>query len=326
MQVTVWRQFSSNHSAEYTIVGVFPTAAAAAHVGTDLKDLVTRIRRWREVHNDQQFAVSPPEREAEQTYGVVWEQPVDWLGFDHRLPDPALRTPDQHIVVQDTLVIVDAPGGSHTWQTGHQFAKVLAATGAQVFHEIYMGDMPNDHSKSRFASASFDLTATAPDAATAEAVHAALHTYVDASKAKHHLRTAFIPMPWAIYHDRAWRIQHKLTPATYAAAEAHWFADRRAQAAFAERIRARGGGTVRWTDADRAAHAALATQGQDIAAHIALFRGETTFRAVYVGRNGAAIRLEGAAPVYPLAALLRWLGALHCATTYTLTQVSDVVR
>ncbi len=103
MKVSIWQQFSSNHSADYTIVGVFPAAAQAAEMGSALKKLVSDIRAWREQNNHKRYETSPIEVEAEQAYGIEWQEPLDWLSHDEPFPEPYQRTPDQHVVIQENV-------------------------------------------------------------------------------------------------------------------------------------------------------------------------------------------------------------------------------
>ncbi len=133
-------------------------------------------------------------------------------------------------------------------------------------------------------------------------------------------------MPWAIYHDRAEEIQHKLNPTNYAQQEALWLREEAAQHAYARQRKSRLGKKTPWTQVERAEYDALRTQEKVIADYIDLFRRETRIHSATVTREDSVINIEATHPVYVLASLMSWLRALNCEFTYTLVQAYDVTE
>ena len=48
MQIHIWRQFSSNHSADFTLVGEFETPERAHVVADEMRLLIKNITKWYE--------------------------------------------------------------------------------------------------------------------------------------------------------------------------------------------------------------------------------------------------------------------------------------
>src|SRR5690349_18626426 len=90
MRVTLWQQFSSNHSSHFTVVGEFPTPEAAQEAAQRLRAFFDEINAWFEKPENvslkerrdegQLWAMSQPEREVSQQYGIAWpEYTLDWI-------------------------------------------------------------------------------------------------------------------------------------------------------------------------------------------------------------------------------------------------------
>jgi hypothetical protein len=93
MKITLWQQFSSNHSASFDIVGKFESAEKAERAAEELRDMLRKILIARQQEGDQSWwatgTLSPMEQELRQKYNVQWSQeafnstgepkPIDYL-------------------------------------------------------------------------------------------------------------------------------------------------------------------------------------------------------------------------------------------------------
>jgi hypothetical protein len=112
MKISLWQQFSSNHSSKFTVVGRFQSAEAAEEVGERFRtlfvsidewltqwlaekdealkqaeametDLKKRMERFVELFPDVLNKIGQPERDFMQQYNVHWEESIDWLWGDY---------------------------------------------------------------------------------------------------------------------------------------------------------------------------------------------------------------------------------------------------
>jgi hypothetical protein len=88
MKVSIWQQFSSNHSAHFTIVGIFRSPDDAANSAQQLRDFLDDLLRWHEDHPDEsqemrehniEGVITGPEKKAATEYSIEWTYPVLWM-------------------------------------------------------------------------------------------------------------------------------------------------------------------------------------------------------------------------------------------------------
>src|SRR5690349_9258917 len=104
MRVSLWRQFSSNHSSRFAVVGRFETVADAERVASRFRALFAALVEWESGRSaawaqavdegaagqkrlDRYHALFPdvlnevhqPERAFSQQYGLEWKENIDWL-------------------------------------------------------------------------------------------------------------------------------------------------------------------------------------------------------------------------------------------------------
>jgi hypothetical protein len=97
MKLTIWQQFSSNHSSHFHIVGVFDTSAAAQKAADELRQIFKQIEDWHEQNPEKSEAlmerwsrgewpqaVSEIEEILAEKYGVRWTNGIEWF-WDARL-------------------------------------------------------------------------------------------------------------------------------------------------------------------------------------------------------------------------------------------------
>jgi hypothetical protein len=93
MKVTLWQQFSSNHSASFTVVGQFESPEKAEETAALIRDIVTRIgdyyhRRFPDAMDYFEwsdevyiYALAPIEDSIRQKHKIsrkAWSTPLDW--------------------------------------------------------------------------------------------------------------------------------------------------------------------------------------------------------------------------------------------------------
>lgn len=115
LKLSVWQQFSSNHSAGFTLVGEFETPEAAARAAGEMQAFFDSINAWYARPENaalnaarEETDTSPPsdpEREISQQLGIRWHShSVDWL-----------KQGNQGAEVVDRFVFVES---GQSWQGG----------------------------------------------------------------------------------------------------------------------------------------------------------------------------------------------------------------
>jgi hypothetical protein len=88
VRISVWQQFSSNHSARFTVVGQFETVENANQAANELRHIIKEITDWYYSHPELAEAwnsgdlpePTPPEVEFSKKYNVDWgEYAVPWF-------------------------------------------------------------------------------------------------------------------------------------------------------------------------------------------------------------------------------------------------------
>lgn len=158
MKILIWSQFSSNHSADFTLVGEFATAEQAAEAAEKIRYILREIATYwqslsedqrRELRQDTTDTPTPVEDRLSQAYGVEWPARLDWLPTD---PTEAIEA----MALFQNVVIIENTGP--TWVGPQPFKRLLEKWGAEVVgREEATGD---------YCLAS--ITCLAPDEATAE--------------------------------------------------------------------------------------------------------------------------------------------------------------
>lgn len=170
MRVSLWQQFSSNHSSGYTVVGQFESAGAALKAGEQLRDILTQIAAWHEQYFEQHGVyfgahhVPPPptpiEEQLAQQYAIEWdwEQGVDW----------AKRTDEasQRVRVSDKLVVVSS-------LLTHYLEQPFSALIEQMGGEAFVATDPETAETQVLVT----VMCAAPDEATSNTLKAVLEAY-----------------------------------------------------------------------------------------------------------------------------------------------------
>jgi hypothetical protein len=163
MKISVWQKWASNHSVNFTIVGVFTSAEAAQKAGSELRLILHTITEWYRQQSHKQRddlwgcgadppSPTPPEIAFSQQYDVEWgEYAIDWLayGWTHW---KELR--DYPVAICDRLVLVRT---KDTGGYGEPFDGLIARLGGQPI--VYNNDG---------SALDVNLSCMAPDNTTAD--------------------------------------------------------------------------------------------------------------------------------------------------------------
>jgi hypothetical protein len=130
MKVTIWQQFSSNHSASFTIAGKFESIEAAKEAEATLRQIIQRVGDdYRQRYTpdtfpyDDEFTLSDVEARIKEEYNLEnWEHRLDWTFYD---------TADETVHRYENLVFA-GNYSSETWAAHMPFDELLEQFGADV--------------------------------------------------------------------------------------------------------------------------------------------------------------------------------------------------
>ena len=80
MKLSIWQQFSSNHSNTFTVVGEFPTKTEALSAANKLRQLLEAIYLQGIGYSDT--AAVQAELDAGREFGFDWTEHLDWVHTD----------------------------------------------------------------------------------------------------------------------------------------------------------------------------------------------------------------------------------------------------
>jgi hypothetical protein len=89
VRLSIWQQFSSNHSAAFTVIGIFETGETAQQVAAEFRGILQHFVDWYEEPANERIrdevlesldhAPVPPELEMAERYDIKWPKAIDWL-------------------------------------------------------------------------------------------------------------------------------------------------------------------------------------------------------------------------------------------------------
>jgi hypothetical protein len=132
VRVSIWQQFSSNHSNDFTLIGEFETTDEAEQIAKRLLDMLRAIRADHDAQPVQPLEMDEPtqtEIRYGQLYGVEWVTTLDWIAEGEAL--------NAQVVHYDNLVFVDSLGAA--WNP-FPLDELLDQWGKRVLVETAMGD------------------------------------------------------------------------------------------------------------------------------------------------------------------------------------------
>jgi hypothetical protein len=134
MRLTFWQQFSSNHSASFTIVGTFDTPEHAAHAADAARTILYRVAAyWQSlsaaeknitlVSVVQDGELTLVEEQLRQAYGIEWSSGLDWVIDNPDLLARAVQVYGRHVFMENT---------DQTWNGSEPFEALWKKLGGQV--------------------------------------------------------------------------------------------------------------------------------------------------------------------------------------------------
>lgn len=184
MHKYIWRQFSSNHSGQFTVVGMFATAEQAAQAATTIRQILTTIAEWYQQNGYDH--ISPLEHHFAEQYGL--DTDIDPYCALYAA-DAFDRGIDHAVTHWERLVFVVT---EYTWNLGS--AHPLLMDSLKSMHTVlgYGGD--------GWSPLRLWLDCTAPDAATALHIADTINNYLEASRnveADDYLSEEWVACPWS---------------------------------------------------------------------------------------------------------------------------------
>jgi hypothetical protein len=181
MRVSIWQQFSSNHSGGFEVVGEFASPAAAQEAAETLRYMLILIENFRQGASKDQdhIPVTWPEQEFSKQYGVEWSQySIDWIEY--------WGGENINVQVFDQFVFVSNFNIDNTWLGASPIPDLIAKLGgvASKGGELTSPDV-----------IAFEITAMAPDIKVLDQICAELVPYFEL------LQNERLPdtVPWSNY-------------------------------------------------------------------------------------------------------------------------------
>jgi hypothetical protein len=105
MKISIWRQFSSNHSGGFTVIGKFQSKEEADKLADEIRTLIKTIKEDTSsispvIGEDDTYLTSNPPTEKEiaiaNYYGIEWKIHIDWA-----VGDANVTQFDNYVVISD---------------------------------------------------------------------------------------------------------------------------------------------------------------------------------------------------------------------------------
>ena len=187
MKISIWQQFSANHSSDFTLIGEFPDMEQATHAFQELDSLVKEIDAWNEIHSVEYLGLPTPiEYEAGRRYDVEFPISTDWLDGGGA---------SEHAVKQiDNYV---------TMSTQYRSNELAAVGNRRAFEEILVKlgatSVSNDYGI-------VSVSCRAPDQHTLKSIVAEISEYLSSIRDKsrreaisYSTELFFPPPPWLVF-------------------------------------------------------------------------------------------------------------------------------
>jgi hypothetical protein len=181
MRVSLWRQFSSNNSSSYVIVGAFATPERANEAAGEFKTLLQKLWDWYQAHPDVREAVlgeenhplTDAERAIMREYPLEFDEAIEWVARETSLD----FLPDAVTTFENLLFVATV---DETKTQDKPLAQFMHHLGADVKFEQAMESHLTVH-----------VSARPPDEITANFIKAAAEDYL-----KYPLWSV---APWALF-------------------------------------------------------------------------------------------------------------------------------
>ncbi|MCQ3932615.1 MAG: hypothetical protein DPW16_19370 [Chloroflexi bacterium] len=229
MRISIWQQFASNHSANYTVVGIFESAEKAYQVGQVILEFIRELVEWNNENNIYDFykthgwKPTPVEESLIEKYKIEWDKPLDW-GSSINVPGRWSIPIDDFIRIFDKIVFVSTPISDATWQTGNQFIQLFQALGGTSARDTDLGARSMDENENESFELCVDISCAAPSLLIAEEVFGKIQALFEGKNAH--------DMPWVIYHPKFAEKTDGISPEDYWEQERIFFQEANAWSEF----------------------------------------------------------------------------------------------
>jgi hypothetical protein len=192
MRLTLWQQFSSNHSARFTVVGQFETIEQAQRAYGEFNEFADKIVAWYHAHPELDEGwvsgdppePTEPELQFNQQYKVEWDEySVAWFPQTIRL-------------LHDNLVIIDSDGQSDG-NGANPFHLLMQKMGGKVVVE---GDI--FHGEGIRSNFSMDLQCVASDETSLNKLAGEIGAYFAPRETRWEKPRRWKAAPWELYGNR----------------------------------------------------------------------------------------------------------------------------
>ncbi len=187
MRVSIWQQWASNHSADFTVVGKFATQQKADQVATEIRTILQRIESWWGNLNPAQRTeweskietaiLTPPEEMLRQEYEIDWPFSLAWYFVDYARTIAPVQAFDR-------LVIIENPH-AYIWRGPQPFNGLLEKLGGEV---VVRAEESQSFPNTRIVTR---LKCTAPNADASDRIRAEIERAVSSEE--------HVPA-WIVFH------------------------------------------------------------------------------------------------------------------------------
>jgi hypothetical protein len=184
VRISIWQQFSSNHSAAYTVVGTFETEENARAAATMIEVALQKIDKWWETLSLEERTLwggkaetphlTPPEIELKNQYKVDWPFSIHW------------ERDKRFINVFRNFLVIGSPH-PFIWYGPQPFNGLITRLGGTP--SIMASESRNYPDTLLFA----DLTCAAPNENVAQMIASSVKNYYSDPEG--------MPIPWIAYHS-----------------------------------------------------------------------------------------------------------------------------
>ena len=314
MKVSIWQQFSSNHSASYTVVGLFESSDTAQQTALQLKQLVTEITAWYKEHpetfnSDKKWKPTPIEESIAKSHNIDWHEPIDWIyHFGHSDITFGDKTPDEFISNLDNCIFIDG-SSSRTWQAGQQFVSYLKAMGGKTYRDVYMGYDFESETNPIFDNIEIELKAIIPSNDIFTRLDKLFHITTLGHLYQRFDGTSYINMPWVTYHPNYVEIESIIQPSEYEIAEEVYLREK-----------------LRWEKVDNKSEINekdFFIYDDNTRVALWLLRRDVSFEVEKITVENNVVTFIGftaTSIAQTLSALIQWLRSLDCKVSYEFHQ------
>jgi hypothetical protein len=201
MKLSVWSQFSSNHSASFTVVGHFESQIRAQAVADEFETILERMSLWWDrLGRDERRAwdekvetsfLTPPETELSRLYKIDWPFSLDWYRW-------AWDRDISPISVFTNLVFIENPH-PYLYKGPQPFNGLMAHFGGDV--SVYVSESQSYPDTILLV----EITCIAPDERVAQSLVEQINRHIIrliADIKDHYIKgTEGDTVPWLAYHS-----------------------------------------------------------------------------------------------------------------------------